>query len=329
MVTGVARRTEDAGNVLDAIQQKVDQSTRNAPDFEAITQELEDIHRRLRTDFPGIFKSLAQIQKTRADTEDKEASAKPAPELLDKLNQVLAILQDEAVQRSMQTNQQTDSVRYLNELNSWLEAFVSGGTAQIQVVAAGVEKLCQELGCSDDGRNSNILAALRQFISEAQAREHSSTALQHSVNNLAALLGSETRFTPETIMGLIDQQRQDHEGLLRALAAELSNEIRGERLRFVDAMKEATAINVQSKWPAIYIWPLTQPRAVHVEQLKAELASQVRADLFTYYSKQKPPPAVCIVSSETTRLTTTLVPPSTNVCSACQNGDSIANTAQP
>ena len=28
---------------------------------------------------------------------------------------------------------------------------------------------------------------------------------------------------------------------------ELSNDIRGERLRFVEAMKEATAINVQSK----------------------------------------------------------------------------------
>ena len=31
---------------------------------------------------------------------------------------------------------------------------------------------------------------------------------------------------------------------------ELSNDIRGERLRFVEAMKEATAINVQSKPPS-------------------------------------------------------------------------------
>lgn len=30
-------------------------------------------------------------------------------------------------------------------------------------------------------------------------------------------------------------------------AIELSNDIRGERLRFVEAMKEATTINVQSK----------------------------------------------------------------------------------
>jgi hypothetical protein len=33
---------------------------------------------------------------------------------------------------------------------------------------------------------------------------------------------------------------------------ELSEDIRGERLRFVEAMKEATAINVQSKKKSHY-----------------------------------------------------------------------------
>lgn len=35
--------------------------------------------------------------------------------------------------------------------------------------------------------------------------------------------------------------------LFHATHIELSDDIRGERLRFVEAMKEATAINVQSK----------------------------------------------------------------------------------
>lgn len=64
-------------------------------------------------------------------------------------------------------------------------------------------------------------------------------------------------------MGAIERQRRDQERMLRALAngeiptglphhamclssIELSDDIRGERLRFVEAMKEATAINVQS-----------------------------------------------------------------------------------
>lgn len=32
------------------------------------------------------------------------------------------------------------------------------------------------------------------------------------------------------------------------VSSELTDEIRGERLRFVDAMKEATEINVQGIW---------------------------------------------------------------------------------
>lgn len=71
----------------------------------------------------------------------------------------------------------------------------------------------------------------------------------------------------------------------------ISSEIKGERLRFVEAMKEATAINVQT----------------HVEQFKMELNKEVMgmteevrrlhqdkrtienqiADLFAFYSKQK------------------------------------------
>lgn len=67
------------------------------------------------------------------------------------------------------------------------------------------------------------------------------------------------------VMDLINQQHQDQDHMLRALSTgrycgqyaqyiyltalpELTNEIRGERLRFVDAMKEATEINVQGRW---------------------------------------------------------------------------------
>ena len=74
----------------------------------------------------------------------------------------------------------------------------------------------------------------------------------------------------QAIAGLMDRQRQDQETLLRAFtdgksifsrcvscyggiltllcSIEISGEIKGERLRFVEAMKEATAINVQSKF---------------------------------------------------------------------------------
>lgn len=39
--------------------------------------------------------------------------------------------------------------------------------------------------------------------------------------------------------------------LTEEAVSELSNDIRGERLRFVEAMKEATAINVQSRFSSL------------------------------------------------------------------------------
>ncbi|KAJ6593858.1 hypothetical protein B0H19DRAFT_37180 [Mycena capillaripes] len=276
IVSGVARRTEETENNLNLIQNQLRQSSRPELDSTAVTRALRDIDGRLQSDLPYIMKLLAQIQACQSAIESKEIPSQsvqaPSNSDLDKLNQILELLREDSLQRSVQTQQQTESVRYLNELNSWLEAFVSGGTAQIQVVAAGVDKLCQELGCSPE--KGNIIAEIRQLIVDGQVKDQT-TALQGSINNLAALITSESRncFTAQSIATLIDQQRQDQEALLRALTAELSNEIRGERLRFVDAMKEATAINVQ----------------MHVEELKKELAREVRADLFAYYSQQKPP----------------------------------------
>ena len=53
---------------------------------------------------------------------------------------------------------------------------------------------------------------------------------------------------------MIDRQRQEQEAMLRNIAEELSNDIRGERLRFVEAMKEATAINVQRTFSLLWSW---------------------------------------------------------------------------
>lgn len=273
IVSGVAQRNKATENTLHSIQDRLGPHTKSDTEFADITQALGDIDERIRFDLSNI---LAEVRAYRG--EESKAISKVDQKSschLDKLDEILNLLKEDRLQRSVQVNQQTDSVRYLNELNSWLEAFVSGGTAQVQVVAAGVEKLCLELGCSEEKNGgASVIAAIRHLIHDGHAREQSASELQLSINSIAALITSESRsgFTTQSVADLIDQQRQDQEGLLRALTAELSNEIRGERLRFVDAMKEATAINVQ----------------MHVEQLKAELAREVRADLFAFYSKQKP-----------------------------------------
>ncbi|KAF8265235.1 hypothetical protein EI94DRAFT_1804674 [Lactarius quietus] len=209
--------------------------------------------------------------------------------------------------------QQAESVRYLNELNSWLEAFVNGSTAQFGAIAEDVQKLCKALGSVEELRDSpegdanadqtagtmTLLQNVRKLIADNQRRDRDSTHLLSTMNGLAAALNEDMRknaemrnaYTTESVLGAIERQRRDQERMLRALASELSDDIRGERLRFVEAMKEATAINVQ----------------IHVEEFKKELTREVListqevgrlqrerqlleqqiADLFAFYSKQK------------------------------------------
>lgn len=82
----------------------------------------------------------------------------------------------------------------------------------------------------------------------------------------------------EAVENLFDKQRQEQEQVLRAVAAgkslwgsdpndctplwfvnprsvDLSDDIKGERLRFIEAMKEATAINIQSKHASPSCYP--------------------------------------------------------------------------
>ncbi|KAI1795657.1 hypothetical protein LXA43DRAFT_881482 [Ganoderma leucocontextum] len=229
------------------------------------------------------------------------------------LAETVALLSDAREQRTAQMEQQTDTVRYLNELNTWLEAFVKHGTSQIEGVAAGIQQLCRDLGPIHDPQDQvdvpegeeppppqgGLLSDIRLLLVQNQEREQNAAGLHQSVNGLLAAVQEDLRknaearhlLTTESVIGMIDRQRQDQERMLKALATELSNDIRGERLRFVEAMKEATAINVQ----------------IHVEEFKKELTREVLlmtqevtrlqrerqgleqqiADLFAFYAKQK------------------------------------------
>ncbi|KAG1808255.1 uncharacterized protein BJ212DRAFT_1485192 [Suillus subaureus] len=234
--------------------------------------------------------------------ENAETPEKLAHELLDdKLKAVLDYLNADEEQKKVQLEQQADSVRYLNELNSWLDAFVNKGTTQIQAVATGVEQICKQLGIStsEELRSTSLSGQVQQLLEAARSRVHNEDDLRSTVHELIQVVqehlthGNEQRkaLVTDSVMEIINRQRADQEQMLRALSSELTEEIRGERLRFVEAMKEATAINVQA----------------HVEHFKAELGREVAvmtqdvgrlhkekqaieqqiADLFAFYSKQK------------------------------------------
>ncbi|KAF9464939.1 hypothetical protein BDZ94DRAFT_1307379 [Collybia nuda] len=214
------------------------------------------------------------------------------------LAEIRTLFEENKSQGVLQSRQQAETVRYLNELNTWLETFVNNGTSQIYNMSLNIERLSQYLGCGpqrlEDTANESscFLAGISRSLHDIQIKDLGLAALQTSLDEIIAYMNESPKSLNMTaVASLIDRQRQDQEGLFKALTSKISDEIRGERLRFVEAMKEATAINVQ----------------IHVEQFKAELSREVSgmteqvgrlhrerqametqiADLFAFYTKQK------------------------------------------
>ena len=128
------------------------------------------------------------------------------------MNELLNRARSGESQQTAQNEQQADSARYLNELNTvsrihfpnyprilrnpskWLETFVNSETSRIQVVASGVQQLCEELGCSNEhtqpgvysdvGRKTGLLVDIRQLLVENKNRDQHIEVLQAAVNGL-------------------------------------------------------------------------------------------------------------------------------------------------
>ncbi|KAL5528481.1 hypothetical protein ACEPAF_7617 [Sanghuangporus sanghuang] len=267
-------------------------------------KELRNISPDKASDDPETGEKLDQPDAT-AKTTTEEVGKLLAPDIESKLSEVLTLLKVGEESRKLGADQQTENARYLQELNKWLESFVSNGTTQIQSVANNVERICQELvplqdvgGEKAEGerpQSIGIRSEVAALASAMKAVEERDTALKALVKEtLQTVKGKEAENKPfdmDTVVQMIERQKQEQESTLRGIAAELSNDIRGERLRFVEAMKEATAINVQ----------------VHVEEFKKELGREVMmmtcevgrlqrerqmleqqiADLFTFFAKQR------------------------------------------
>ncbi|TFK26505.1 hypothetical protein FA15DRAFT_277427 [Coprinopsis marcescibilis] len=243
----------------------------------------------------GQLEELVTLWQTVSRAHDQTPSAESL-ELKQELARIISMLEYDREDRGRQALQQADSVRYLNELNQWLETFVNSGTAQIQSLATNIDRLMTELGGNDQsdlpGNGTvHLLNNIRQLVLGMKARDQNMASLQASVNDLITALNSETRLDSSAIAQMIEVQKQHQKVMLRSFTDEISGEIKGERLRFVEAMKEATAINVQQ----------------HVEQFKEELGREVLSvakelerlqrdkqdmesqitNLFSYYSKQQ------------------------------------------
>lgn len=116
---------------------------------------------------------------------------------------------------------------------------VGGLRAEIAMLAEGL-KSSEQRSIQMQGLLAEVVASSNQ-VGGSQALSKSRRSKLLHLEQKFIKICSDT----DTITAILSQQKQDQESILRNIAAELSNDIRGERLRFVEAMKEATAINVQ------------------------------------------------------------------------------------
>ncbi|RXW21282.1 hypothetical protein EST38_g4566 [Candolleomyces aberdarensis] len=206
-------------------------------------------------DLGPIQRQLDDLIKLTSSTQAVMKAGVLNKDVHSEITRLISLMEGDRAHREQQLLQQADSVRYLNELNTWLEAFVNNGASHIQSLATSIDKLCADLGpvttLNDCAGSSslNLLNDVRQLVLGMKARDQNMASLQAALNDLIVAIGSETRHGAgtTTLARLMETQKRNQESMLKAFTDEISDEIKGERLRFVEAMKEATAINVQRK----------------------------------------------------------------------------------
>jgi len=110
-------------------------------------------------------------------------------------------------------------------------------------------------------------------------------------------VNAELSVAVEHVVSVLERQRNDNEMLLRALATgetqifrlvylangyvDLTSEIRGERIRFVEAMQQATSVNVQCEYSRITMTRKSEAdvNAAHVEEFKKLLSTEVHKSM--------------------------------------------------
>ncbi|CUA75420.1 putative protein KIAA1522 [Homo sapiens] [Rhizoctonia solani] len=182
---------------------------------------------------------------------------------------------EDAEHRTVQVQQTAELVRYSNELNTWLEKFVANASTQMDSVGAGLGALRRDLGLHPpppaDGQETDTSpqGVIQEFRTMFEEQIKSAADAAASLNALLVAFNDEQarnaeareNLAADSVLKMIEIQRQEQERLLKQLASDLSSDIRGERIRFVEAMSQATSMNVQ----------------LHVEEFKKQLTHEVLA----------------------------------------------------
>ncbi|EUC58716.1 hypothetical protein RSOL_273310 [Rhizoctonia solani AG-3 Rhs1AP] len=183
---------------------------------------------------------------------------------------LLNALKEDVEHRTTQAQQTAELVRYSN-----VEKFVANASTQMDSVGTGLGALRRDLGLDPppltDGQSMDISpqGVIQEFRTMFEEQVKSAADIAASLNALLVAFNEEQahnaqareNLATDSVLKMIEVQRQEQERLLKQLSSDLSSDIRGERIRFVEAMVQATSMNVQ----------------LHVEEFKKQLTHEVLA----------------------------------------------------
>ncbi|KAG8840844.1 hypothetical protein FRC20_005387, partial [Serendipita sp. 405] len=205
----------------------------------------------------SVFRS-----RSRKDPPDEQvASSMDDPQI----TEILSIVTEERDQHTKTAEQFEDSIRYLNELNTWMEAFVTKTAGHEELLHAILSTLEKLTGAAEEiKKDEECTENRKESASEAESKNNTLIELKAALGDFTKALNDfKNEHATTNILSTIEKNRAEQEALLRHIAGELSADIRGDRLRFVEAMREATTINV----------------SIHLDEFKRRLSEEVSAML--------------------------------------------------
>ncbi|WVQ72027.1 hypothetical protein IAR50_001571 [Cryptococcus sp. DSM 104548] len=174
-------------------------------------------------------------------------------ETLKQMDEAMVMLKGLNEAKDSQKNQAADMGKYLGDLNAWLEKFVTGSSGHLQQMSGRLDTLFgpepDQAGVSPTGLPA-LIADMHKMLVDQQGRNETEGYMGQRLDSLVSMMGhdQERQAVQEAATGqilhVLEKQRHDHELLLRAIATDLTEEIRGEKMKFLESMQKATTVNV-------------------------------------------------------------------------------------
>ncbi|WVQ79717.1 hypothetical protein IAT38_001817 [Cryptococcus sp. DSM 104549] len=237
---------------------------------------------------------LAATQPTpdsKSNLEDKpivaSTPAPPAPvpttttlvipdEIKGQLQSAVAMLGVLHADRGAEDVKQDSILKHLTELGTWLEGLSKNNAKEINTVHKRLDILVgpepaagETVPSTPPGGLPALVADAHSMLVEQKRRQEAEGFTGQRLDELVRMMGldSERAATHETllqqVLGMVAESRSHNENLLRGLATDLLGEIRGEKMRFLESMQEATKMNIQ----------------MHVEEFKRLLSVEVNKSM--------------------------------------------------